>query len=391
MTSSPGLDAAPRAGVGVARRLKVVHCFDTFEVGGTEMNAVRTIERLDRARYDVRVTCLTRRGPLEARLTAAGVPIREYHIGSLASARLVLQGVAFMRWLRRESIDVVHAHDIYMNVFAVPWARAAGVPLVIASRRWWTETNRPSHVWLNRWSYGLAHRVLANSPSVGALVQAEGLAADRVVVIPNFVDESAFTPPDATWLLETRAKLGLTPESVVIGVVANLHSIKDHASLLHAVATLVPRFPTLKVVLVGDGVERGALEALTDALSLRRHVVFAGRLPHQPSPHWLFDLSVLCSRGEGFPNSIVEAMAAGRPLVATRVGGIPDVVVDGETGRLVPPGEPAALAGAIDAVLGNRSVAAGYATRGLQRARAMYFEDRVMGQIDALYALAHRP
>lgn len=390
MTGTPSLDAAPVTRDGAARRLTVVHCFDTFEVGGTEMNAVRTIERLDRTRYDVRVTCLTRKGPLEGRLRALGVPIHEFHVGSLASARALRQGLAFRQWLRRESVDVVHSHDIYANIFAVPWARAAGIPLVIASRRWWTETNRPSHVWLNRWSYGLAHRVLANSPSVGELVRAEGIPADKVVVIPNFVDDSAFMSPDDAWVQRMRATLGLAPDSLVIGVVANLHTIKDHASLLQAAATLVPRYPTLKVVLVGDGVERAALEAQTESLGLRRHVVFAGRLPHQPSPHWLFDLSVLCSRGEGFPNSIVEAMAAGRPLVATRVGGVPDVVVDGETGVLVPAGAPAELARAIDSVLGNSSAARGYAERGLRRARDEYFADRVLVQLDRLYALAQR-
>ena len=374
-----------------ARRLRVLHCFDTFEVGGTEMNAVRTIERLDQSRYDVRALCLTRKGPLVDRVLAAGVPVREFRIGSLASARMVQQGFALARWLRAEQIDVVHAHDVYTNIFAVPWARLAGVPLVIASRRWWTETNRSSHVWLNRWSYRCAHRVLANSASVGRLVAEEGVAGARIDVVPNFVDDEAFAEPHAQWVEQMRSTLGLVAGEPVLGIVANLHTIKDHASLLRAVALLVPRFPTLKLVLVGDGVERRALESLTDTLSLRDHVRFAGRLAHQPSPHWLFDISVLCSRGEGFPNSLVEAMAAGRPIVATRVGGVPDVVLDGTTGLLVSPADPAQLAASIQSLLEDRDLRERFARAGQERARELFFVDRVMNQVDELYRRARGP
>lgn len=372
------------------RRLRIVHCFDTFNIGGTEMNAVRTIERLDPARYDVSVVCLKREGPLLDRVLACGVPVEEFPIGRLVGGPALRQGMRLRAWLRARATDVVHAHDVYTNIFAVPWARAAGVPLVIASRRWWVETNRSVHRTLNRAAYQVAHLVVANSPSVGQLVADEGVARDRIVVLPNFVDEDAFQPPSEAWREAMRERLRLTHAGPVIGIVANFHAIKDHATLLRAAASLAPRFPGLRVVLVGDGAERERLVAQARALGIEAHVVMAGRLPHAPSPHWLFDVSVLVSRGEGFPNSIVEAMAAGRPLVATSVGGVPDVVVDGSTGFLLAPGDDVALATHLERLLRDAALAERMGAAGAARARSEYFVTAVLRQLDHLYARAAR-
>jgi L-malate glycosyltransferase len=381
--TSEGAAAAPR-------RLRVVHCFDTFNIGGTEMNAVRTIERLDRTRYDVSVLCLRRTGPLLQRVLDAAVPVEEFRIGSLVGWRALQQGVRLRRWLAERQVDVLHAHDVYTNIFAVPWARAAGVPLIIASRRWWVETNRGVHRAMNRWAYRLADVVLANSPSVGALVAAEGVPAGQIAVVPNFVGDDAFQPPPAEWIERMRERLGLGGTGPVVGIVANFHAIKDHATLLRATAELAARQPGLRVVLVGDGAERERLGAQARALGIESQVVMAGRLPPTPSPHWLFDVSTLVSRGEGFPNSIVEAMAAGRPLVATRVGGVPDVVVDGETGFLIEPGDALALARALQQLLSDRTLAARMGSAGAVRARSEYYQTAILARLDDLYSRAGR-
>lgn len=382
----------PSSGAPVAtpRRLRVVHCFDTFNIGGTEMNAVRTIERLDPARYDVSVACLKREGPLLDRVLALGIPVEEFPIGRLVGGRALREGARLRAWLRARGADVVHAHDVYMNIFAVPWARAAGVPLVVASRRWWVETNRHVHRALNRVAYRLAHVVVANSPSVGRLVVEEGVAPGKVVVLPNFVDEDAFQPPSDAWRSAMRERLGLDGTGPVIGIVANFHAIKDHATLLRAAVPLVAKYPGLRVVLVGDGAERARLTAQAGALGIEPNVILAGRLPHAPSPHWLFDVSTLVSRGEGFPNSIVEAMAAGRPLVATRVGGVPDVVVEGSTGFLLEAGDDRSLATLLDRLLGDAGLAQRMGSAGAVRARSEYYVSAVMNQLDRLYARAAR-
>ena len=371
-----------------ASPLRVAFCLDSLDTGGTELNAVRTAERFDPARVQVEFFVLSARGALLPRVRDAGIPLHEIPVRGVASARTFRLAAAFAARLRRERFDVVHSHDIYNNMIVVPWARMAGLPLVIASRRWWTETNHPLHSRLNRWSYRFAHRVLANSESVGRLVVAEGIDPRKVVVVPNFVDDAAFAPPDAPSLAAMRHELGLAAVDEAVGVVANLHAIKDHATLLRAVALLLPVHPRLRLVLVGDGVERERLVGLAASLGITQRVVFAGRRPHQPSPQWAFALAVLSSRGEGFPNAIVEAMAARRPLVATSVGGVPDVVVHGETGLLVPPADPARLAEAIGQLLNDPQQAKAMGEAGATRARELFHAARVVDRLQDVYEQA---
>jgi L-malate glycosyltransferase len=369
--------------------LRVLHCLDSFDSGGTELNAVRTMERLDRTVVEPLCVCLSRRGPLAERVERAGVTITEFAIPSLLSVGAVTTGMRLARWLKEQRIDIVHAHDIYSNIFVVPWARRARVPVVIASRRWWTETNRPAHVWLNRLAYRLADAVLANSDAVGRLVVEEGTAPDRVVVVPNFVDDAAFELPPSDFVTSTRRELGIEDGDVVVGCVANLHPIKDHATLLRAVARLTVRHPRIRLVLVGDGSERETLSALGGTLGLAGRLIFAGRRPHAPSLHGLFDVSVLSSRGEGFPNSVVEAMAARRPIVATRVGGVPDAIEDGATGMLVPAGNVDEFAKALNTVLSDQLFALRLATAAQARARERFAEHSVLQGLQDVYRRLH--
>ncbi len=168
---------------------------------------MRTAEEIDRARYDISFIALSDRGPLAARVRAAGIPIHVFPLDGFFNVQMLRSARRLVRHLREERIDVVHAHDIYSNIFTVPCARLASVPMVIASRRWWHAANRAIYLTANRATYHLAHRVLANSEAVGRLVVDEGMPASRVTVVPNFVEESAFEAPPAQ--RDRRVALGL--------------------------------------------------------------------------------------------------------------------------------------------------------------------------------------
>ena len=144
------------------RAIRVGYCIDTLDIGGTELNAVRTLEALDRQRFAVTVFHIHASGPLRARYEALGVPLVHVPIGRVYAPRTARQGARFLRLLRREGIEVVHTHDLYTNIFAAPWARLAGCR-VIASRRWLDAAPRAGLRPLNRWSYRFAHRVISNS------------------------------------------------------------------------------------------------------------------------------------------------------------------------------------------------------------------------------------
>ena len=348
------------------------------------MNAVRTAERLDRERYRLSVVTLRGEGPLSERYERMGVPVLRFPIQNLYGTETVRQGVRLARFLRDERVSVVHCHDQYSNVFSTMTARWARVPVVIASKRW---LHSP---WRYRVANGVGFRVatcvIANSDAVAASLERDDwLSRGRVVVVPNFVDEAAFGAPTPnvrqTWVRE----VGLEPDAVVVGIVASLLPIKDHATLLRAVAALVPEWPTLRLVIVGQGPELERLRALANELGITPAVRFAGLRPQVPSFHFLFDISVLSSVSEGFPNSLVEAMAAGRPIVATDVGGVRDAVLHGENGMLVAPGDPPAFADALRVLLRDPDLRRTMGAAGAHRAREKFHAATVVGSLQRLY------
>jgi glycosyltransferase involved in cell wall biosynthesis len=292
-----------------------------------------------------------------------------------------------IRLFRRERTDVVHSHDAYTSVFATMCARLAGVRGVIASRRSWHSPHLQGRILrANRVAYRFSDRVVGNSPSVSRLVEEEGgVPASRIVTIPNFLDPQSFEPIAEESRARMLREIGVPGDAFVVGVVARLSPVKDHASLLRAIAVLRPEIQTLHCVLVGDGPERGRIEALARELKISDRVHLAGERRQLPNLHGLFDISVLCSTTEAFPNSVLEAMAASRPVVATEVGGTPDAVRDGTTGLLVPPSDPPRLAAAIKRLHDEPALRDTLGRAGCAAARAGYSATAVIGQVEALY------
>jgi len=348
------------------------------------MNAVRTAERLDRSRFRLTVVTLRGEGPLATRYEKMGVPVVRFPIHSLYTPATARQAVQLANFLKAERVSIVHCHDQYSNFFSTMSARIAGVPAVIASKRWLHSSLR--YRIANGIGYRAASRVLANSRSVAdSLRSVDRIAPRRIVVIPNFVDEDAFSAPPHSVLDAWREELRLERDNTIVGIIASLQPIKDHATLLRAVAKLAPEWPRLRLVVVGHGALLDNLERLATELGIADKVRFAGLRPQTPSFHFLFDISVLCSLSEGFPNSLVEAMAAARPIVATHVGGVVDAVRDGENGLLVDPGDVDGLARAIGALLADPARREAMGRAGVTRARAEFDARVVVRSLERLY------
>jgi glycosyltransferase involved in cell wall biosynthesis len=322
-----------------------------------------------------------------ARYEDAGIPVHPFPMSSLLGPRAVQQALRLIQLFRSERTDVVHSHDAYTSVFATICARVAGVRGVIASRRSWHSPHLQGRIMrANRLAYRFAHRVVGNSPSVSRLVETEGgVPASRIVTIPNFLDPQSFEPLEGDVRRRLLDEIGVPPGSFVVGIVARLSAVKDHTSLLRAIATLTPTIPELHCVLVGDGPERARIEALSRELGIADRIHLAGERPQLPNLHGLFDVSVLCSTSEAFPNSVLEAMAAARPVVATNVGGTPDAVRDGKTGLLVPPADPSRLADAVRRLHEDPSLRADLGSAGCAAARSCYSASAVIAQVEALY------
>ena len=364
------------------RAIRVGYCIDSFDIGGTELNAVRTVEALDRRRFEVTVFHLHETGPLRARYEALGLQLLHLPVGPLYTPRTAVQGVRFLRLLRREGIEVVHTHDLYTNIFAAPWARLAGCR-VIASRRWFDATPRAGLIPLNRWSYRCAHRVIANSAlGVKLLTDKERVPAQRVLELPNFLEERAFSRVPVEVRSTRQRNWGVPQGAFVVGMVARLAPVKNHAMALRALQRLEE---DVHLVLIGAGPSRRELEDLARELRVDRRVHFTGQLVEAENLHQFFDVSVLCSRSEGFPNVVIEALAAGCPVVATPVGGVPEVIVDRQTGMLVPIDQPEALAASVQELRRDAALRRRLSEAGAACARARYHQTIVIARLEALY------
>lgn len=354
------------------------------------MNAVRTAEALNHQRFELCIVHLQKNGPLYARYQSLGVRMVYLPIPNLYSPRTFLQGWRLAAMLRKWGADVAHAHDIYTNIFTAPWIRLFGNCPVIASRRWWQRTPRPGLSILNRLSYVFANRVLANSTAVGKLLaQEEHVSAKKIVEIPNFLEEHAFTVMDRTSVAQQRTKWGLPADAVIVGIIARLAPVKNHAMLLKAIA-LLPL--NIHLILIGDGPSRPTLEQMAKDLGIAERAHFVGEILSPFNPHQFFDISVLCSLSEGFPNSIIEALAVARPVVATPVGGVIDIIKHGQTGLLVPTDDSAALATTLQTLATDTSLRTQLGAAGQQSVRAQFHKDKVIKKLSALYeSMAGKP
>ncbi len=368
------------------RRLRVTFCLANSGIGGTELNAVRTAERMDPARYDLEVLAFNDFAPLRERYERAGVSYGVMDVRSLRGADWLRSGRQLAKHLRERRVDVFHAHDSYGNLLGVPWARVARTPAVIGSRRWWKSNPGLGHGTGNRLVFRFAHAVITNTQAVANLMIEEGIAPSKIRIIPNFLDQDAYVGPDRSVVDALRAQHGIPDGARIVGIIAQLRPEKDQATLLRAAARIVDHHPDVHFLLIGEGKCRPALEALRTELGLEARVHLAGLKIGLGNLHHMFDISVLCSQTEALSNSILEGMAAANPLTVTDVGGNPDAVIDGETGITVPVGSAEGLGDALDRLLRDGDLARRLGDAGLKRARTEYTVGKTLSTLDETYA-----
>lgn len=331
----------------------VVHIIYSLGTGGLENGLVNIINRCPPTRYRHAIVCLTQSGPFAARITAPGVSIHE--LNKRPGNDWAVYG-RLLRLLWRLRPAVIHTRNL-----AALEAHILGV-LMPRTRRVHGEHGRdvgdlsglnPRYRWLRRVLNPLIHRFITVSRDLQDwLLNEVGIPARKVTQIYNGVDAEAFggqvrTGPDPSG--GVRSSPDLIP--VVVGTVGRLAEVKDQRQIIRALAHIFSLRPQLRsqlsCIVVGDGPERGALEAEAFARGVAEEIWFAGDRNDVPALLARMDVFLLPSLGEGISNTVLEAMACGLPVVATRVGGNPELVQHGVTGTLVPVGDAEALAGAI--------------------------------------------
>ncbi len=385
--------SSPASGSAPVRRLEVVHLIGQLGQGGSERQLHLVLEHLDPARFECRVIAFNRspEGELHRALEGLGVAV-EY---VPESCRGIARRMAYLhRVLRRLRPDVVHSWTAHDNPYAEVVGRLAGVPARFGSLRTTLEsTLMHEKRALIRWLilHG-SRRLVVNSETCAAELSAAGIARERVRVLRNCVEVDAGDAGEGAEHGEVAdlSEHGITPRHRLVGLVANLRKVKNHLFFVDAMARVLPDFADLRVLLVGQPLPSEPsyprrVEERIDRYGLRDRFVFTGYRPDVTALLRRMEICCLASKSEGMPNVVLEAMAAARPVVATRVGGVPELVGDGETGFLVDLGDAGAFAEAVSRLLEDPELARRMGRDGRQRAVARHSCAEAARRLEGIY------
>jgi glycosyltransferase involved in cell wall biosynthesis len=317
-----------------------------FIEGGSERQMIQMASLLrDSGEFEVHVAALRGGGVLRSEIDRLQIPVIEFPLTSFYNSSMVQQTRRLVSYLKQHNIKIVHSHDFYSNIFAMTAASLAGVRGRIASKRETTGTRTLAQRTAERGAFKLAHAVVANAGAVKQHLIEIGVPDKKIVVIYNGLDLTRFhLNGDAGNALQ-RLDLEILRGRPVVTMVANFeYRVKDHPMLLRAAQRVKSEVPEAMFVIAGEGELRPETEKLASELGLNETCLFIGRCASVPDLLAASDICVLSSQAEGFSNSILEYMAAGRAVVATNVGGASEAIIEGETGHLVNAGDDRAMA-----------------------------------------------
>jgi glycosyltransferase involved in cell wall biosynthesis len=347
---------------------------NSFETGGSERQFTVLAQNLTPPQFQTHLGCIMRYGPL-----AHNFPnVPEFPLGgSLYRWQSLRTRFKLSRHLRHRRVQVAHAFDFYANLTLIPAARFARVPVVIGSHRQLGDLMTPAQFRAQALAFRWCDAVVCNSQAAAARLIATGIATDRITIIGNALPAEVFTAAPAA--------LPKRPGIVRVGMVARMnHRYKNHSGFLRIAAQVHQRMPDAEFLLVGDGPLRQELEREASGLGLGASVIFLGDRQDMPAVLASMDVAVLTSDSESLSNVILEAMAAGLPVVAYNVGGNSELLSH-QPGALIPAGNEAAFADAVQNLLADAALRQQLGSTAQQFARENFSLDRVLQRYAELY------
>jgi glycosyltransferase involved in cell wall biosynthesis len=347
---------------------------NTFETGGSERQLAILAKSLSRERFNLHVGCIRRDGPFA--LDFMDAP--EFRLGgSLYGWQSLRARLRLARYLRRERVQIAHGFDFYTTLTLVPAARLAGVPVVIGSFRQLGDLLTPAQFRTQAVAFRWCDAVVCNSQAGADRLAEDGMSRSKLVVIGNALPDEAFAsaPP----------ALPRRPGVLRVGMVARMNArYKNHSGFLRIAARIHERFPDVEFVLAGDGPLREDLEEEARSLGLGRHVLFIGDRRDVSAVLASMDVAVLTSDSEGLSNVILEAMAAGVPVIAYDVGGNRELV-DVDRGSIVRPGDEEGFAAAVGRLLAEPALREQFARSARTFAEEKFSLRRIQTAYEELY------
>jgi glycosyltransferase involved in cell wall biosynthesis len=363
----------------------VLQLIDSFNQGGSERQALQLTRLLvESGRFRVRLACLSPEGVLRDSINDLNLgEIPSFPLTSFTDRNAVTQLRRLVRWLKSSRIDILHTHDFYTNIFGMAGGGLARLPVRVASMRETEGMRSAAQKQVQRMAYSMAHHVVANSNAVRDKLIGDGIAPEKVSVIYNGLDVRRL----ATTLsrAESLSLFGL-PARRFITIVANMrHEVKDYPMFLRAARQVKSAVADAAFLLAGEGELTDSLRVMAGELGISDSTFFLGRCEKVAELLSVSEICVLSSKAEGFSNSILEYMAAGRPVVVTDVGGAREVVDEGETGYLVPSGDDAMMAERLIALLGDPERARAMGAKGKRVVADKFSCDAQLARTESLY------
>jgi len=368
----------------------VLQLIDSFNQGGSERQALQLTRLLsESANFKVHLACLSPEGSLRTTINDLELgEIPSFPLTSFYDQNAVRQLRRFVQWLRTSRIDILHTHDFYTNVFGMAGGALARLPVRVASMRETAGMRSASQKQVQRVAYSLAHHIVANSNAVREKLIAEGTSPEKVTVVYNGLDLKRLSTRASR--SESLSLLGLPSDESqprrFISIVANMrHEVKDYPMFLRSARRVKEAIPEAAFLLAGEGELSDSLHALAMELGIHDATFFLGRCENVAELLSISEICVLSSKAEGFSNSILEYMAAARPVVATDVGGAPEVIIEGETGYLVTSGDDSMMAARLISLLREPEKARTMGDKGRQVVQEKFSCEAQLVRTEELY------
>jgi len=371
------MEAAPNS---TTERLTVAHVVLNLDIGGLERIVISLIQNSDHDRFRHLVYCIGNGGTLADELRNDGFPVTAMNKPAGRSLTLPFK---LMRMFRREKVQVVHSHNFGALVYGEMAAKLAGVAGTVYTSHGRTSAFQKINPYLVKYFNYVNKAVGVSEDTQQLLMKTSGFPLARTQTIINGLDVNRYG--GVIDIERKKEALGLSDAQHVVGIVARLSADKDHQTLLEAYSQILAKRTDITLLIVGDGPLKNNLLEKSNELKLGPKAVFLGDRLDVPEILKVLDLFVLSSVTEGLAVTLLEAMASRLPIVATEVGGNPEVVIHDKTGIIVPPRDPASLAEAVCWMIDNREKAAQMGRLGRERVMEHFSIESMVRQYEALY------
>ncbi|MCC6824642.1 MAG: glycosyltransferase [Acidobacteria bacterium] len=366
-------------------KIRVLQLIGSFHQGGSERQAVALTRALaEDGRIEVRIAALNKEGILLKDIESLDLDdVPEFRLTSFYNLNFIRQVRALSRYLRANGINVIHSHDFYSNILGMAAGKLARLKGRIASKRETGGMRTRAQEFVEGVAFGRANAIVANSAAVREHLIKRGVKSEKISVIYNGLDLGRFA--QANDRQQTLAGLGLPDKKLVVAVANLRHSVKNIPMLLRAAARIKGTLPDVHFVVAGEGGLKDELAAMAASLCIGDRVHFIGRCTDVPA---LLDAAYACvltSTAEGFSNSILEYMAAGKPVIATDVGGAAEAVINDETGYLVASDDDPALADKLLDLICDEAKASRFGAAGRRIIEEKFSTERQLSDTAALY------